>query len=137
MSHTNCYAILYFANIGPSLASTIHHTGKDYSSYLRESNSKTWFFRPTNEDEIMKIVNKLGTNKSPGHDGLKPDVVKKVAKEIAYPLMLIFNVSLSTGIVPDELKMAKVVPIYKKNNPELFGNYRPVSVLLCQKYLNV
>ena len=79
----------------------------------------------------MKIVNKLGTNKSPGHDGLKPDVVKKVAKEIAYPLMLIFNVSLSTGVVPDELKIAKVVPIYKKDNPELFGNYRPVSVLPC------
>ena len=79
----------------------------------------------------MKIVNKLGTNKSPGHDGLKSDVVKKVAKEIAYPLMIISNVSLSTGVVPDELKIVKVVPIYKKDNPELFGNYRPVSVLPC------
>ena len=97
--------------------------------YLR--NSKPCFFRPTNEDEIMKIVNKLGTNESPGHDGLKPDVVKKVAKEKAYPLMLIFNVSRSTGVVPDELKIAKVVPTYKKDNPELFGNYRPVSVLPC------
>ena len=38
---------------------------------------------------------------------------------------------LSTGVVPDELKIAKVVPIYKKDNPELFGNYRPVSVLPC------
>ena len=99
---------------------------------MGESNSKTCFFRPTNEDEIIKIVNKLGSNKSPGHDGLKPDVVKKVAKEIAYPLiMLVFNISLSTGVVPDELKTAKVVPIYKKKSPELFGNYRPVSVLPC------
>ena len=39
--------------------------------------------------------------------------------------------SLSTGVVPDEFKIAKVVPIYKKDNPELFGNYRPVSVLPC------
>ena len=39
--------------------------------------------------------------------------------------------SLSNGIVPDELKIAKVVPIYKKENPEIFGNYRPVSVLPC------
>ena len=37
----------YFANIGPSLASTIHHSGKDYSSYLHERNSKTCFFIPT------------------------------------------------------------------------------------------
>ena len=39
--------------------------------------------------------------------------------------------SLSHGIFPDELKIAKVVPIYKKENPEFFGNYRPVSVLPC------
>ena len=39
--------------------------------------------------------------------------------------------SLSNGIVPDELRAAKVVPIYKKENPFIFGNYRPVSVLPC------
>ncbi len=44
---------------------------------------------------------------------------------------MIFNLSLSTGIVPDDLKIPKVVPIYKKDNPELFGNYRPVSVQSC------
>ena len=39
--------------------------------------------------------------------------------------------SLSHGIFPNELKIAKVVPIYKKENPESFGNYKPVSVLPC------
>ena len=39
--------------------------------------------------------------------------------------------SLSHGIFPDELKIAKGVPIYKKENPEYVGNYRPVSVLQC------
>ena len=43
----------------------------------------------------------------------------------------IFNTSISTGIVPDKLKIAKVIPIYKKDSPELFSNYRPVSVLPC------
>jgi len=38
---------------------------------------------------------------------------------------------LTTGIVPDDFKIAKVIPIYKKDNPEIFGNYRPVSVLPC------
>ena len=76
----------------------------------------TCFFRPTNTDEIIKFANKLGSNKSPGYDSLELRVVKKVAKEITYPLMLklIFNVSLSTRVVPDELKIVKVVPIYKK-----------------------
>ena len=48
-----------------------------------------------------------------------------------HPLTDIFNLSLSTGIVPEELKLAKVIPIYKKEDPEIFSNYRPVSVLPC------
>ena len=120
----------YFANIGPSLASTIKHSGKDYSSYLQDSNSSTCFFRPTTEAEIIKIIKKLGSRKSAGHDGIKSDVVKTVANEISYPLKLIFDKSLSTGTVPDEFKVAKVVPIYKKDNPECFGNYRPVEHMI-------
>ena len=36
---------------------------------------------------------------------------------------------ISTTIVPDELKIAKAISIYKKDNPEVLSNYRPVSVL--------
>ena len=104
----------YFANIGPKLASTIRHTGKDFSSYLRNSSDATCFFQPTNENEIQKIINKLGSRKSAGHDNIRADLIKCVASEIAKPLSIIFNASLSSGIFPDELKVAKVVPIYKK-----------------------
>jgi len=121
----------YFSNIGPTLSSSIQHTGKDYSSYLRNKNDKTCFLKPTDEEEIVKLINKLGNGKSPGHDNLKSNLVKRVAKDIAYPLSLIVNMSLSTGVVPDDLKIAKVIPIYKKENPDAFGNYRPVSVLPC------
>ena len=38
---------------------------------------------------------------------------------------------MSSGIYPDELKVAQVVPIYKNDNSQDFGNYRPVSVLPC------
>ena len=47
------------------------------------------------------------------------------------PLTRIFNLSISTGIVPDKLKIAKVIPIYKKDDSEKFSNYRPVSLLPC------
>ena len=36
---------------------------------------------------------------------------------------------MKEGIFPDVLKTGKVTPVYKKDNPELFGNYRPVSTL--------
>ena len=48
---------------------------------------------------------------------------------VSRPLADIFNLSLSTGSVPEQLKIAKVIPIYEKENAEIFSNYRPVSVL--------
>ena len=59
------------------------------------------------------------------------DYKKKVATEIPKPLSTIFNCSLKTGVVPEQLKIAKTIPIYKKEDVEIFSNYRPVSVLPC------
>ena len=84
--------------------------------------------KPIVEDEIIKIIAKFDQNKSHGHDGIGNFVLKRIAKEIVKPLTTIFNTSISSE-VPDSLKIAKVVPIYKKDDAHVFSNYRPVSVL--------
>ena len=89
------------------------------------------FKKPIVADEVVKIIGKLNQSKSPGHDGIGNLIVKKVASVISKPLTDIFNLSLSTGMVPEQLKLAKVIPIFKKEDPEIFSNYRPVSVLPC------
>ena len=54
----------YFSRIGPTLASSINHTGNNYNSYLRHTHySATCFLQPTDEDEIAKIIKKLGNKK--------------------------------------------------------------------------
>ena len=40
-----------------------------------------------------------------------------------------FNNFLTLGIFPDILKVGKISPVFKKGNPQLFDNYRPVSVI--------
>ena len=73
----------YFANVGPALASSISHSGNDFNHHLQNSNSFICFFKPTNEEETHKGNKKLGSRKSPGHDGIKSDLVKQIAEEIA------------------------------------------------------
>ena len=67
-------------------------------------------------------------NKSPGPDNFGPTLVKEMAGLIIEPLLFIYNL-FSTGVVPDKLKVAKVIPIYKKGEMCFTSNYRPISLL--------
>ena len=49
--------------------------------------------------------------------------------------MAIFKLSLQKGCFPEELKIARVTAVYKTDDVNEIGNYRPISVLLVfQKY---
>ena len=52
---------------------------------------------------------------------LKPLLTKSIC--------LIINQSLTTGIFPDKLKIAKIILIHKKDDIHLTENYRPISIL--------
>lgn len=119
----------YFVNIGPKLANSLHDCKVDYSDFLKNGVDKSMFLMPVNDEEVYSIVQKLDSKKSAGHDGVGARIVKKTICNIVTPLVSIFNTSFLTGTVPNNLKIAKVIPIFKKDNPELFSNYRPVSVL--------
>ena len=48
---------------------------------------------------------------------------------VSEPLTHIINLSIQHVIVPDEMKIARVIPIFKSDDQSLFTNYRPISVL--------
>ena len=118
-------------NVGPKLASGIQNTGKNYYDYLPDMRSNSMHMKPIVASDIIKIIGKFNPNKRAGHDNIGNYIIKKVGKEIVKPLTNIFNLSLSIGVVPDKLKTAKVIPIYKKADSAMFSNYRPVSLLSC------
>ena len=55
--------------------------------------------------------------------------IKRTILGILTPLTHICNLSFQSGKVPDKMKIAKVVPIYKSGSTQDFGNYRPISIL--------
>ena len=56
-------------------------------------------------------------------------ILQLLKDEISGPLCEIFNLSFSTGLHPDLLKIAKTIPIFKKGSRLLVSNYRPISLL--------
>ena len=68
-------------------------------------------------------------NSSAGWDCIRPSIIKKTYKYFVEPLVHMCNVSFLYGVFPNELKIAKVIPLFKGGESKYLINYRPVSVL--------
>ena len=77
----------------------------------------------------METIIKNLNNSSAGWDDISPSVLKYIAPYITKALVNLINLSFQEGLFPDELKIARVIPLYKNDDPMIFSNYRPVSVL--------
>ena len=82
-----------------------------YSDFLDNSTNSRFKFSLVSESVIGKIMNDISPKNSSGPDGI---IVKQ---DLISPLTNIVNQTLSTGIFPDRLKIAEVIPIYKKVIP--------------------
>ena len=72
----------------------------------------------------------MGLNHRKSTSGPLPARILKVAaKVVCTPLTDCFNAALLDGIFPDELKLARVVPVFKKGDESNKANYRPISIL--------
>ena len=120
----------FFTNVGQKIAKDIQYDGnKNYSYYLNKQINSTFTFKNIDEIIVKKTINNLPTKNSCGYDDISSKLLKVIAPVIIKPLTLLINQVLNTGIFPDKLKIAKVIPIYKKGDPQLFENYRPISLL--------
>ena len=64
-----------------------------------------------------------------GPDDLPPSIMKQLSNKYCIPLTYLINLSVLQGDFPSEMKLAKVLPIYKVDNYQLIQNYRLISVL--------
>ena len=118
----------YFIGIGKTLAKKMPRI-TNYKKYLGEANTSSMFMIPATKQEVKKEIEKLHLNKSPGPDLIPAKVIKVCADQIVEPLTTIINSSFQTGVFPSKLKIAKVIPIFKKKDRHTVGNYRPISLL--------
>jgi hypothetical protein len=119
-----------YTDIGPSLANKIPQFTGNPIDYLQNYNfPNSFYFEPCSPTEIINTIKFLKPKSSSGHDGISPKLLKQCTPSIAEPLSHIANLSMTHGTFPSLMKIAKVIPIYKKDNRSHFLNYRPISLL--------
>ena len=64
----------------------------------------------------------------PGPDGIHPKVLRECCDNVAYPIWLIFQKSLKSGVVPSSWREANITPIFKSGSKSDSLNYRPISL---------
>ena len=98
--------------------------------------TKSFNFRCVSRIFVERRLISLKHRKADGCDNLPPGILKDAAYAISIPLTHLINLSLSTGLVPNKWKIAKVTPIHKKGNTNDCNNYLQISVLnTCSKIL--
>jgi hypothetical protein len=86
-------------------------------------------FEPVNKMEVEKLLKSVKRSKATGIDDLPPGLIKDSAPVISGPLTNIINLSLQSGLFPNDWKMAKIMPIHKSGSFSNFDHYRPISIL--------
>ena len=120
----------YFTDIGLNLTSKIDTTGKyPCQHYLRTPTTSKFNLQNTNANEILDVINKLATKTNSGHEQISSRILKKIKYIISEPLALLTNQVINTSIFPTKLKLAKVIPLYKKGDTSSIENDRPISIL--------
>ena len=119
----------FFTSIAAKIESKIFHTNNTHRHYLVRPVTKSFFINPTTPDEVESIIKLLDNNKAIGPNSIPTKILKLVKSKLSTPLSDIINKSFELGIFPDLLKLAKVIPIYKKGDKLSVNNYRPISIL--------
>ena len=88
-----------------------------------------WGFEPINHNDLVKIIDTLLPKNSCGFDLLTNRMLKKEKLKISALIIGLINETIRSGIFPEVLKRAKVIPIFKKGDQTNLNNYRPISLL--------
>ena len=120
----------FFCEVGEQLADKFDNVNiSEHKKFLKDPAPQSIFLHNTNVTEIINTVRNLKNSNSTGHDEISTKFIKLSLPILAPALVKIFNLSLSSGIYPDRLKIAKVIPIFKKGSHTSLNNYRPISIL--------
>lgn len=117
----------HFTNIANKRKNT-QKFGNNMEQFLQKCSS-VFKFHDVSEEDVLKHVNAIPSNKATGLDNIPASILKISINHILRPLTHLINLSLKNGIVPRAWKLARITPLHKGGDPTNVSHYRPISVL--------
>ena len=81
------------------------------------------------KSDVKKCLYELSSKKCEGFDRLPVCFINDSKDIIQDPLSSLFSKIYSTGQIPEQWKVSKIVPIFKKGSKNEIENYRPIANL--------
>ena len=124
----------YFCNIGQDLVNKLQQTNENnrtnnFADYFPCSQKQSTVCKPVDAYELEKIIIGLNCSKSAGYDNIGPKLVKSIFTSNITTITFYIQLVIFIRCISRCLKIAKVVPIYKKDDPQSPCSYRPISLL--------
>jgi len=123
----------YFINVGNEIENNIlkdNFKKKNWENLNSKCHIKdSIFLTPITRDKIIIYIKKIKDHSAFIEYGITNFILKNIADSLSLPLM-IFNLSMSSGIYSTYLKKCMVTPIHKQGDKLLYSNYRPISLSL-------
>lgn len=94
-------------------------------------NQNTCFLSPVCTLDVLDLITALKSSNSAGFDGISNNLIKRCKLLLCDVLTFVINLSVAKGQFPDCLKLAIVIPLFKKGDPNDYSNYRAISLLSC------
>ena len=111
------------------MAHGIPHVDVEPLAFLGSSLPNSFVLFSDTEKETEDEITSLNSSKASGPFSIPSYLLKLLKTCLSFPLQLIYNLSFSIGRVPDQFKIANVIPVFKKDSLTCMSNYRPISLL--------
>ena len=137
------------AKIGPLKSGTSFYSGPQKMAQILSDQYKSVFSRPRPEDKgftfakrsirdlddihltddkLISEMQSIKMSSAPGPDGVPAFLYRTFAKQLAFPLRLLWQASLDSGKMPEGTLLAYITPILKTVDRSEPANYRPVAL---------
>ena len=115
----------HYSELGEKLSQKQRTNNLSVTNYLKKikTNPKTLFMSAISTKEVQKHIDMLPAKNSSGHDNISNILLKRIKLSISKPLSIIFNQSLQTGQFPENMKIADIIPLFKRGEKHIIENY--------------